>query len=572
MLPRLPRSYVALASNKGSIKHWQYRMNALSNVGIFWDYENCALPSTGQVTYTMLHKMRRVALRYGSVKTFKAYLELSEQPTSKLMTIRSELQSCGVSLIDCPHVGRKDVVDKMMIVDMMAHALDNSAPSTIILLTGDRDFVYAVSTLCLRQYKVVLIAPKSSHDGLKAQADFVYNWPDDFLPPTLPATLVPSALASSQGVPRSRIALTEANEAPVEERNKTRVEKRKKAQVEEPEEGQDGDRDVPQKKYQSEDRMMDQVVHQEVEQQTEKQAEQLLPQAQAASTAAIHLPRKVCNAKSSPPFQSLEEHSPEASERAMSIDSQDQSAPAATTEASPPEARATATGTPKNKREIGTVAYMQLLQPSDHWDNALAVPPTPIEAEDGEIVQSGLATSMFSAPALTRPPGLEEPSQAWSLPWAVPSTSVASSVGTSSQYENAFLRAAQSGFSSLMPTPSVPQPTYQDEDEDDGIAWQTFARVAKKRPAQIPAEFKPLVKVLKRQFYQGTTRVESSQLGTLLSEEKTPASTVYERAGVSRLKEYTALAAEMGIVTLSKESANGHNWVTLNPVHRRKAA
>ena len=67
----------------------------------------------------------------------------------------------------------------------MAHAIDNPAPSTIVLITGDRDFVYAVSILSLRNHKVVLIAPRNSHDGLKAQADSVYDWPDDFLTPTL---------------------------------------------------------------------------------------------------------------------------------------------------------------------------------------------------------------------------------------------------------------------------------------------------------------------------------------------------------------------------------------------------
>ena len=65
---------------------------------------------------------------------------------------------------------------------MMAHAIDTPAPSTIILISGDRDFVYAVSILGLRQYRVVLLAPRAAHSSLKAQANVVYNWPEDFLP------------------------------------------------------------------------------------------------------------------------------------------------------------------------------------------------------------------------------------------------------------------------------------------------------------------------------------------------------------------------------------------------------
>ena len=61
----------------------------------------------------MVNNIQQIAHRYGSVKLFKAYLELSDQ--SKSLTLRSELQSCGVSLTDCPHNGRKDVADKMML-------------------------------------------------------------------------------------------------------------------------------------------------------------------------------------------------------------------------------------------------------------------------------------------------------------------------------------------------------------------------------------------------------------------------------------------------------------------------
>ena len=65
---------------------------------------------------------------------------------------------------------------------MMAYAMDNPSPTTIVLISGDRDFVYAVSILSLRQYRIVLLAPRATHSSLKAQANAVYNWPDDVLP------------------------------------------------------------------------------------------------------------------------------------------------------------------------------------------------------------------------------------------------------------------------------------------------------------------------------------------------------------------------------------------------------
>jgi hypothetical protein len=61
-------------------------------------------------------------------------------------------------------------------VDVMAYAMDNYPPSTIILITGDRDFAYLVSILTLRQYDVVVIVPPNHHSSLTYQASAVLDW------------------------------------------------------------------------------------------------------------------------------------------------------------------------------------------------------------------------------------------------------------------------------------------------------------------------------------------------------------------------------------------------------------
>ncbi|CAA7265191.1 unnamed protein product [Cyclocybe aegerita] len=145
------------------------------NVAIFWDYENCPAPSNGS-GYIIAKNISALAQQFGTVKSFKAYLEISEQ-LPRALAMRSELQSSGVSLIDCPHNGRKDVADKMMLVDMLAHAIDNPPPSTtIILISGDRDFAYALSILSLRRYHVVLLTLANAHPSLTMQAAVCYDW------------------------------------------------------------------------------------------------------------------------------------------------------------------------------------------------------------------------------------------------------------------------------------------------------------------------------------------------------------------------------------------------------------
>ncbi|KAF9246594.1 NYN domain-containing protein [Melanogaster broomeanus] len=164
-------------------------------VAIFWDYENCSPPSSSPgLGYDIVNNVRRMAHVFGSVTTFKAYFDISAQ-SPKSLTLRSELQSSGVSMIDCPHSGRKEVVDKMILgvytdtflfatcvepkfqVDMVAFAVDHPASATIILIAGDRDYAYALSTLRLRNYKVILVVP-SPHipSCLESQASLVIDW------------------------------------------------------------------------------------------------------------------------------------------------------------------------------------------------------------------------------------------------------------------------------------------------------------------------------------------------------------------------------------------------------------
>ena len=64
---------------------------------------------------------------------------------------------------------------------MLAHAIDNPAPSTIVLISGDRDFAYALSILRLQRYRVVLITLSNAHPSLMAQASLCFDWVSDVL-------------------------------------------------------------------------------------------------------------------------------------------------------------------------------------------------------------------------------------------------------------------------------------------------------------------------------------------------------------------------------------------------------
>jgi hypothetical protein len=77
-------------------------------------------------------------------------------------------------------------------VDIMAFIKDNPAPATVILISGDRDFAYLLSTIRWRKYNVVLISNSfMTHESLTAQASLVYDWQSDILK-TRPPSKLPS--------------------------------------------------------------------------------------------------------------------------------------------------------------------------------------------------------------------------------------------------------------------------------------------------------------------------------------------------------------------------------------------
>ncbi|OSD02831.1 hypothetical protein PYCCODRAFT_1425067 [Trametes coccinea BRFM310] len=513
-----------------------------STVAVFWDYDSCALPSA-ESTYSVVAKIRRLAHQYGSAKTFKAYVQHPEQPTLKTMTLRSELQSCGISLVDCLPTGRKDAADKMMLaVDMMAHAIDTPPPATIILISGDRVFAYAVSTLSFRQYKIVLVAPGTADAGLKGQADVVYTWPADFLS------------FHSAATPSSTSAVASREE---QSRNPDPVDLQDNSRKQQP---------TPSSTMSS--RM-------------------LVDLAENTFFASMMEPTR----STSPP-PSATEAAPNPKDEAPSI---------------MPASAALPTRPPSSVTSVAAGKAPAKAEPQFLSGVAAAAATDPV-AEEGEITQSpfkvptpsvplrpsGIFSSWgtFSSPSTWTAKGPEVDPQSWSSgpsssAWATedqgntqassswllngsrPPTSLRSAAGTSTSSPS-FGHIPASSSSRVAPRAA---PTDDDDGDDNDGEWETHSHVAKKarpNPGEIPAEFRPLVKVLKRQITAGVFRVESSQLGTLLSAEGGQPKAIYERAGVSQLKEYTAKAAELGVVKLSKPSPNGHNFIMLHPAHRRK--
>ncbi len=146
-----------------------------NSIAIFWDIENCAPPRKMRGT-SVETKLRQGLAERGPIKQILAYADLDKFPTK----LRIELQRSGVHLIDTPRERHsKDVADHMIITDMLIFAMENSAPQTIVLISGDIDYAYSLAKLQQRGYKVILITPPvGAHPDLKEQADIILEWTD----------------------------------------------------------------------------------------------------------------------------------------------------------------------------------------------------------------------------------------------------------------------------------------------------------------------------------------------------------------------------------------------------------
>ncbi|TEB36147.1 hypothetical protein FA13DRAFT_1706418 [Coprinellus micaceus] len=174
-----------------------------------------AANGTNPSGFDIVDRIRTLALRFGVIKSFKGYMPNTDlHPIWGASKLRSQLQSSGVSLTDVP--GRRDVSDKMVIVDMLGYALDRSPNETVlILITAEPSFSYSLAFLRMRNYRVVLLAPESESTlSLISQTPSCFNWVNQTQPagPSNDTQSHATPTQSSAGLPEVGKASLQGNQ------------------------------------------------------------------------------------------------------------------------------------------------------------------------------------------------------------------------------------------------------------------------------------------------------------------------------------------------------------------------
>lgn len=117
----------------------------------------------------------------GDLIQFRGYasIGLNNIPQEK----RSDLQLSGCHLVDCPHHGRKEVADKMIIVDAMHFAFQHPECATLCFITGDTDYAYLLATLQRPQWRTIVISRGTMQSMLHVSCDMKMRWETEILQP-----------------------------------------------------------------------------------------------------------------------------------------------------------------------------------------------------------------------------------------------------------------------------------------------------------------------------------------------------------------------------------------------------
>eukprot|EP01102_Stenamoeba_stenopodia_P015665 TRINITY_DN5365_c0_g1_i3.p1 TRINITY_DN5365_c0_g1~~TRINITY_DN5365_c0_g1_i3.p1 ORF type:complete len:823 (+),score=145.06 TRINITY_DN5365_c0_g1_i3:244-2712(+) len=141
-------------------------------IAYFWDIENCSVPSS-MPSYEVVQKVRGLARARNARETeFRCYTDVTRL-TEK---VRDGLESAGVLLA---HVSSRKpgAADFAILAGLDNFSEHVTSPATVVLITGDTDFLQKINILKYRKgYRVVLLHSGHARKDFIQTADECYKW------------------------------------------------------------------------------------------------------------------------------------------------------------------------------------------------------------------------------------------------------------------------------------------------------------------------------------------------------------------------------------------------------------
>ncbi|OMO89582.1 hypothetical protein CCACVL1_07753, partial [Corchorus capsularis] len=141
-------------------------------VSVWWDFENCSLPS-GVNGFRIAHLIT-AAVRANGIKgpiqitAFGDVIQLNRAH-------QEALSSTGINMTHVPR-GGKNSADRSLLVDLLYWISQNPPPAHLFLISGDRDFASTLHRLRMNNYNVLLASPDHVPSVLRSAASIMWNW------------------------------------------------------------------------------------------------------------------------------------------------------------------------------------------------------------------------------------------------------------------------------------------------------------------------------------------------------------------------------------------------------------
>ncbi|KAG7535481.1 OST-HTH associated domain [Arabidopsis thaliana x Arabidopsis arenosa] len=164
----------SISGHFNSLRRHQYEEESRSvRVHVWWDFENCHLPSGANVF--KLAQTITSAVRISGMKgpiTITAFGDLIQLSR----TNQEALFATGINLTHVPQ-GGKNSTDRSLITDLMWWVLQNPPPAHIFLITSDRDFANVLHRLRMNNYNILLAGyEEATHGVLCSAASIMWDW------------------------------------------------------------------------------------------------------------------------------------------------------------------------------------------------------------------------------------------------------------------------------------------------------------------------------------------------------------------------------------------------------------
>jgi len=171
-------------------------------IGVFWDYENVNINSRKMDVRATIDKIQSsiTELHPGIFVSKTLYYDPKKQDSQRISEV--EFHSAGYGLCDCPTRGKKEFVDKKILVDLMKFLYDHGNNTIIVLISSDGDFDYCLSILRDYGVKIVVIQNGGTH-VLYHCCDSIILWQTLVVltpsPPPRPLPMSSGSSSSSDG-------------------------------------------------------------------------------------------------------------------------------------------------------------------------------------------------------------------------------------------------------------------------------------------------------------------------------------------------------------------------------------